>query len=194
MQLGCGSTTYTQTYTFQHVPTHKIVNRTKVKLAQVYISCWSGCHKLRRNCIHRRNGTRQLRHGSHFLHQLIYRILIFGQWLWTKRVPSCSTIVHRHGVIRLYLVRCHTREDVLRNRTLQIPMGVNLRLTSYHTLLLVEDIKLSISRRPIGCPKTVLQLNIVMLYRVVARKVKIDLWRDIDGITLDTIRRVVHYI
>ena len=96
MQLGCGSTAYTQTYTFQHVPTHKIVYRTKVKLTQVYISCWSGCHKLRRNRIHRRYGTRQLRHGSHFLHQLIYRILILGQGLWTKRVPCCSTIVHRH--------------------------------------------------------------------------------------------------
>ena len=67
---------------------------------------------------------------------------------------------------------------------------VELSINNEHKGLyfLVENIEFGISGRSIGCPQTILQLDIIMFNGVVAREVEVDFWRNIDGVSLNAIR------
>ena len=73
-------------------------------------------------------------------------------------------------------------------------MRVYLCLPCHHTTFLVENVEFSVGGCSVGCPKTIVQLNIIMLNRVVTCKVQVNLWRDIDLVLLYAVGGVINYI
>ena len=88
VQLGGTGTAYTDTDTFEQVPTDEVIDRSEIELTEVQVLCRCGSYKLRGDGIDGSDRTGYLGVVRHLAYQFIYRVLVPRQGFGTQRVPG----------------------------------------------------------------------------------------------------------
>ena len=152
VQLSGTRSAYANTNALEHVPAYEVVYRTDIELTLVQVSRRSRSHIFGGDGIHRRYQTGDTRVSRRFMNQVIYGALIACERFRTKCIPRRGTEPLSRRVVHLHLVGGESGERLAWDRCLQVPVGIDLRLTGEHTSFVVQHIEFRERRRSVRRP------------------------------------------